>query len=253
MSKKLEIVVGIATIIGVLITAIALIPSFGEWLFPREPLNRFPQPTIEPTPTPFGQIFRDDFTESLQPRWIWLNENLKNWDFTEQGWLRIKSEDLCLYDDSYQNNLLMRNPPADEKFIIEAHIIANAASNFQQAGIYLFEDEDNFFSVLRGYCDICPFKGKGIGSDYKINSKRTNFNGRAINIDDVYLRIAVNYNKKEIIAYYATELDQWIQLRKIPITFNINQVGLGASNCDPDESYNNLVALFDYFEISILE
>jgi hypothetical protein len=27
-------------------------------------------PTIEPTATPIGQVFRDDFTGSLQPGWI---------------------------------------------------------------------------------------------------------------------------------------------------------------------------------------
>ena len=37
MPKKLEIGVGIATIFGVLIAAIALIPAFGDWLSPRSP------------------------------------------------------------------------------------------------------------------------------------------------------------------------------------------------------------------------
>jgi len=47
MSKKLEIAVGIATIVGVVIAAIALIPSFGEWLLPREPSTNLAESTLE--------------------------------------------------------------------------------------------------------------------------------------------------------------------------------------------------------------
>jgi hypothetical protein len=42
MSKKLEIWVGVATIVGVIIAAIALIPAFGDWLSPRDPSTKTP-------------------------------------------------------------------------------------------------------------------------------------------------------------------------------------------------------------------
>lgn len=53
--KKLATVAAIATIVGVCITAIALIPAFGQWLFPRAPkivpppTSDFQQPTQLPT------------------------------------------------------------------------------------------------------------------------------------------------------------------------------------------------------------
>jgi len=211
-------------------------------------------PTIEPTATPIGQVFRDDFTASLQPGWVWLNENPDNWDFTEQGQLRIECEDIGLIGDHYQNNLLMRNVPPDINFQIDAHVIANTTSNFQQASIYLYEDDENYFSVNRGYCDICPPKGSGIFSDYMFKGEMSfSFKGRSIDTDDVYLRITVNRETKTLIAYYAVEPDQWIQLRRIPLLYDINQVGLGATNSDNGTYDENLIALFDYFEISILE
>ena len=79
------------------------------------------------------------------------------------------------------------------------------------------------------------------------------FKGRAIDSDDVYLRITVNRETKTLIAYYAVKPDEWIQLRRIPLLYDINQVGLGATNSDNGTYDDNLIALFDYFEISILE
>ncbi len=211
-------------------------------------------PTTEPTATPIGQVFRDDFTESLQPGWIWLNENPANWEITEEGWFRIESEDLALLGDHYQNNLLMINVPADINFRVDAHVNAATTSNFQQASIFLFEDEDNYFSVNRGYCDLCSPKGSGIYSDYMFKGEMSfSFKGRAIDTDDVYLRITVNRETKTLIAYYAVEPDQWIQLRRIPLLYDINLVGLGSANSDNGTFDDNLIALFDYFEISILE
>lgn len=210
-------------------------------------------PTPEPTPTPLGQIFHDDFNQTLQPGWMWLNENSKNWGIIEQGWLRIKSEDLCLLNEHFQNNLLMLSAPVEGNFEIVTLVDANTTGNFQQASIYIFEDEGNYFSINRGYCDLCPTKGNGIFSDYMYKNKWPSFNGRSIDTDKVYLRIVVNRDKKEMITYYAVEPDKWIQLRKVPLVIAINQVGLGSSNCDQGENSENLVTLFDYFEISALD
>lgn len=211
-------------------------------------------PTSEPTPTPLGQIFHDEFNQMLQPGWMWINENSKNWGISEQGWLRIKSEDLCLLNEHFQNNLLMRSAPVEGNFKIDTLVNANTSGNFQQASIYIFEDEANYFSINRGYCDLCPPKGDGIYSDYMYKNKWSfPFNGRSIEIDKVYLRIVVNRDKKELITYYAIEPDEWIQLRKAPLVFTINQVGLGSSNCEQGENSDNLVALFDYFEISAVD
>jgi regulation of enolase protein 1 (concanavalin A-like superfamily) len=210
-------------------------------------------PTIEPTPTPDGQIFRDDFTTELQPGWEWFNENSNTWDITQQGWLRITSEDQCLISNHYQNNLLMRDAPVNGNFKIDTQVEADTTSNFQQASIFIYEDDGNYFTINRGYCDICPPKGDAIFSDYMYKDKADYFNGRVTDADLVYLRLAVNRDRKEIIAYYATEPDKWVQLRKIPLNITINKIGLGTANCDGGSYSDSLVALFDYFVVSALE
>ena len=210
-------------------------------------------PTLEPTPTPLGQIFRDDFNQELQPGWEWFNENSNLWKITQQGWLQIRGEDESLLNDHFQNNLLMQNAPVEGNFKIDVLVDANTVSNFQQASIFIYEDDGNYFSINRGYCDVCKTRGNGIYSDYMYKNKMISFNGRAINVNKVYLRIVVNRDKNELIAYYAIEPDKWNQLRKIPLKINISKVGLGVSNCESGGNSDNLLALYDYFEISVLE
>jgi len=45
------------------------------------------EPTVGiiPTATSEGQIFRDDFSGSLQPGWRWESENSNKWSFTKDG------------------------------------------------------------------------------------------------------------------------------------------------------------------------
>lgn len=52
-SKKINLIAAIATIIGTLIAAIALIPSFGQWMYPlaKQEITVAPFPTERPTAT----------------------------------------------------------------------------------------------------------------------------------------------------------------------------------------------------------
>lgn len=210
-------------------------------------------PTLEPTPTPQGQIFYDDFNKTLQPEWEMLNENTLKWAFTNDGWLKIVAEDTCLLDEHFQKNMLVQYAP-EGNFMIETLVQADPDTNFQQAAIYVIEDDNNYFSINRGYCQPCAPKGSGLYSDYSYKGEwGSSFGGRAYKDELVYLRIAVNRDKKEIIAFYSSDGEKWTQLRKIPLVINVNQIGLGTSNCDQDNIDDNLVAQFDYFKVSVLE
>jgi len=223
---------------------------------PKPPATPEPTftPTIEPTATPVGQIFRDDFETELQPGWVWVNEEPENWDISDKGVLRITADDVCLIGSHFQNNLLFYDAPQGISYQVEAKINVNTTSNFQQASVYLFEDSDNYYSANRGYCDICPPKGDGIFSDYMYHNEMSfSFKGRKIDTGDVYLKIVVDREGKWLINYYATEPGKWIQLRKVPLLINIQQVGLGASNCDNGTYDDTLIAMFDYFVITELE
>ncbi|MFZ5821534.1 MAG: hypothetical protein ACOYYJ_16680 [Chloroflexota bacterium] len=80
-----------------------------------------PTPPLEPTATPEGLIFRDDFTGAPRPEWQQQNENPGLWQVTGDGWLQIAAEDdSLLINDAQTNTFLVDLPEGD--FEISAHL-----------------------------------------------------------------------------------------------------------------------------------
>jgi len=210
-----------------------------------------PLPTPTNTPMPPGLLFYDGFDGELDEGWIWQNEVSDKWRITDDGWLEIIAEDGALgMEGSLQTNLLLLEIPDVKRFEISSHLIANTTSNFQQAAIFFVEDSENFLKINRGYCSICPTNGDGIYTDYKYDGIDGSFKAVMIDSDEVYFRIEYDREKGYLTAYYATEPEKWIQLRKIPIDLNYQMIGLGATNIDVQQNLDDdLVAKFDYFEI----
>jgi hypothetical protein len=202
-----------------------------------------PTPTLEPTATPENQIFRDDFTGSLQPGWEWENENPDRWEITNDGWLQIIGEHDSLLGEGKQNNLLWY-PLPEGNFVITTHLKTLPFENFHQATIYIYEDPNNFIAINRGYCGPCSTGGGGFYMEYKINGEGSAYQ-TATDAEDVYLRLE---SKDNIISgYYATVPDQWERLGRFGNYFQFKKVGIGVTNV---RAADDLVGLFDYFEIT---
>jgi len=200
---------------------------------------------------PAGLLFYDGFDGELEEGWIWQNEVPEKWSITEDGWLEIIAEDGAMLGmDSIQTNLLLQEMPDASRFEITAHLIADTTSDFQQAAIFFIEDSDNFLVINRGHCSPCPTQGDGIYTDYQYDGVNGSFKAVMTDADEVYFRIEYDTDAGYLTAYYATEPEQWIQLRKIPIDLNYQMVGLGASNIDVQQNKDDdLVAKYDYFAI----
>ena len=206
------------------------------------PSGPTPEPAPAPTATPDRQFFRDDFTDELHPGWDWENKNPANLTITDDGWLEIIGESDSLLGDNVQNNLLWY-PLPEGNFTITAHLRAKPFENFQQATIYIYEDPDNYIAINRGYCDLCPPEGSGFYMEYKIDGAWGGYDA-ATEAEDVYLRLE---SKDNILSgYYATEENQWVRLGRFGNYFEFAKVGIGVSNVG---AANNVVGLFDYFEI----
>ncbi len=201
-----------------------------------------PKPTV--TPLPEGVIFRDDFEGELQPGWTWENENPAKWTFTDDGWLQIIGENDALLQENRQNNLLWYALP-DGDFVITAHLRSKPFANFHQTAIFIYEDPENYVTINRGYCDLCPTGGGGFYMDYKISGQWGSYNV-ATDAEDVYLRL--ESTDKTISGYYATEPDNWKRLGRFGNYFQFKKVGIGVSNVRAAE---DVVGLFDYFEIAV--
>ena len=232
-------------------------PEADEEAPPPPPPTDTPEPTETPMPTPThspmptGLLVYDDFNGKLEEGWTWQNEVPEKWRFTDDGWLEITAEDGgMLGDESIQTNLLLREIPDAKRFEIISHLIADTTSDFQQAAIFFIEDSDNFLVINRGHCSVCPTNGEGIYTDYQYDGKNGSFKAVMTDADEVYLRIAFDQETGYMTAYYATEPEKWIQIRKIPIDLDYQMVGLGATNLDYQQNKDDdLVAKYDYFAI----
>lgn len=201
-----------------------------------------PKPTV--TPLPEGILFRDDFEGELQPGWEWENENPAKWTFTDDGWLQIIGENNNLLRENQQNNLLWYPLPEGD-FVVSVHLQTKPFENFHQAAIYIYQDPENYVTINRGYCDLCPTGGNGFYMDYEISGQMGSYN-TATDAEDVFLRLE---SKDSILSgYYATAPDQWERLGRFGNFFQFQKVGIGVSNV---RAANDVVGQFDYFEISL--
>lgn len=206
-----------------------------------------PTATVIPTATPENQIFRDDFSGTLQPGWTWENENTSRWVITSDGWLQILGEDTALLYGQAQSNLLWRELPGSD-FVVTVHLNAIPVANFQQATIYLYEDTQNFVAINRGYCAPCNTRGNGVYMEYKIGGAGGVYM-IALQETDLYLRL--EFENNVITGSFATKPDQWQRLGRFGNYFVFKRVGLGVTNADRESDDNaDLAGLFDYFEIT---
>ncbi|MGB8252359.1 MAG: nucleoside hydrolase, partial [Anaerolineaceae bacterium] len=204
--------------------------------------------TSEPTParTPVGQIFRDDFTGSLQSGWTWLDENPPHWTILSDGWLQIIGEDDSLISDATQSNLLCRTAPEGD-FQITVHLTANPTADFQQAALFLYQDGNNYVSMNRGYCGLCGIGG-GMFMDNKFSGSLGSFKVKTQE-KDVYLRLVSQ--DQTVVGYYSFDNEDWQRFGRVGNYLEYSDICLGVSNVDSAGKENsNITGKFDYIEIS---
>jgi regulation of enolase protein 1 (concanavalin A-like superfamily) len=215
-----------------------------------------PSATLEqPTQTllPEGTLFRDDFEGVLQTGWEWINEDPENWRFVDSGWLEITGGDAAFYTEGEDgmSNFLSREVPEGD-FVITAHIQANPTESFQQAAIYIFENQDNYIALNIGFCGPCRTGGPGFYMETFIDHNPFG-NGyvidRSLEDTDVYLRL-VNQGGS-VTGYYATQPGEWQKAGSFGNYFDFKYVGLGTTNSNPDGVEQDIVSKFDYFEITL--
>ncbi len=194
---------------------------------------------------PSGPVFRDDFSVSLQPGWQWQDENPSRWEITPDGWLQILAEDMSLFANGTQSNLLCRAAPEGD-FQVTTHIYADPSVNFQQASLFLYRDGQNYVAVNRGYCSLCSIGGSGVLMEYKYPGSG-NSSGAQTQAMDVFLRLETL--GQVVNGYYALEADNWQPLGEAGNP-GATKVCLGVSNSDGAGVPADLLGRFDFVEIA---
>lgn len=195
-----------------------------------------------------GCLWRDEFDGTLAEGWYWENGDSGEWSLgDEPGFLRLDVSNTSGID----GNLLLRQVQQGD-FAIETHVIFEPNTNFQFAGLVIYQDEYNHLSLGRAFCDVegaCV--GNGIYSDYVAGGNWVSGNfGTVVNSsNEAYLRLERRGDM--VRALYSYEGITWFEIGThwISPDFQVNGVGLMAGG-DYDTSDPNISAYFDYFELT---
>ena len=205
-------------------------------------------PTIPLIPTTDANSFRDDFNENLDPQWIWVREDARNWSLTNiPGSLQINVS--RGYIPAHTNtNILLRPAPAGN-FQIETQITFKPTDNFQFAGLIIYQSDSNFIQAGREYCNAVGCVGEGLYMDYygKGVVVKPDFGPTPKEIDLILLRLNRRGNTYTFEA--STDGKVWFIIGSHTSDMDPLQIGLTTGQ---RLKGNSLSATFDYFEVRSL-
>lgn len=199
-----------------------------------------PTPTIPPTATP-DPGFREDFSGTLDPGWSWIRENDAKWSLeAETGHLRI-----VLEGGQFHRNLLLREVKGAD-FEITTHLLFEPTTNFQIAGLLIYQDDATMIKLGRAFCNIqnaCV--GNGIYFDSQQNARfaGANFATDTPLKDEAYLRITKRGNS--FVGAYSEDGTTWMVIGRHESAMSDPKVGLVAGQ----SNVVGQVALFDFFTL----
>lgn len=208
-----------------------------------------PTAALEPTSTPDPLIFQDDFEDSIDTEWQWIRENDKKWSLTNNpGWLEIHAGSGHV-SKSETENILVRQIP-EGNFELETKLIFEPVTNYQFAGLLIYENDANFIQYGRAYCVDDPrCVGDGLYLDNTMRGEfiiGDNYATSAPDTDTLYLRFRREGNT--FTSYLSEDGIEWQMLGSHANNMDPIYVGLVAGQ----SIYSFQPAQFDYFIINAL-
>ena len=204
--------------------------------------------SVPPTEISSGEGFQDDFVGQLAEGWTWLGENPAKWSLSKvPGSLQIMLADASFDGPALPPNILLREPPTGD-FEITTSFRFTPTTNFQFAGLVVFQEHGNVLQLGRAFCDVEGYcVGDGIYFDNFENgsipatSPRAPFNGEV-----TYLRLQRIGNT--YTGYYSDDGENWTLLGEHFRDFSPIRVGLVTA-----QSSTEIPAVFDYFTMNTLQ
>jgi beta-xylosidase len=177
----------------------------------RPPSTSTPVPTPSATPYP---VFWDDFDGEFLEGWTWIRENDALWSLSSKpGYLRI-----VLDSARPPRNLLVREV-GSPNFQIMTHVLFEPTSNYQFAGLLVYQDDNTIASFGRAYCNnpgTCVGNGTYFDATENGQFQGNNFGTDTQLKDEAYLRVDKNgYSFK---AYYSEDGNNWMFIGEHVVT-----------------------------------
>jgi len=216
------------------------------------PIINSPVPSVTSAPSTqlpiSAESFQDDFTGQLAEGWTWLKEDPTKWSLSAvDGSLQIMTSDASFDGPYLPLNILLRDaPPGDFEITTALHF--TPTSNFQNAGLVIFQSQKDVLQLSRAFCDIVnACIGDGVYFDNFENGSVTGSNYNvAFHGSVIYLRLQREGNT--YTSYYSEDGQNWIMTGQHVRDFSQIKVGLIAA-----QSQTEIPAIFDYFTMNVLQ
>ncbi len=176
--------------------------------------------TPSKTPNVGNCTYIDTFTTpSLDSGWSWIRENPLTWSLTQRlGSMRIYTEKGDIWENTNNaKNILVRNAPIDN-FEIRARLFFSPTKNYQQAGLLIYENDDNYAQIVRAYINGQQVgavdEESGSGSDFILKNT----------LNEIYLRLV--RTGSTITAYYSADGSSWSTITSFTSTISNLSVGI---------------------------
>jgi len=219
------------------------VSSVGPTNTPVPPTSTSTKTPVPPTATntPVSGIYDDEFTSStLAAKWSWVRQDSANWSLsTAPGSMRITCQTGEINStNTTAKNILLQSAPSGNWTVI-TKVTGKPAANWAQAGILVYQDDDNWLKVDRLYDSGNQFQ---IGKETAGTYTYTNVSD-GITSTVSYLKIVksgTNYS-----AYYSANGTTYTQVGATQsITLSTIKVGLICYGG------TGLTADFDYFHLT---
>jgi serine/threonine protein kinase len=245
----------IAIFIGSNMLAAQIPPSPSVTNIPTKvsaPIIDSPVPSVTSTPptepSSSAVNFQDDFAGQLAEGWTWLEEDPTKWSLSAvAGSLQIVASDASFDGPYLPLNILLRDAPSGD-FEISTALHFTPTSDYQAAGLVVFQGQGNALQLSRAFCDtVNACVGDGVYFDNFENGSITGSNYHtAFHGSVIYLRLQREGNT--YTGYYSEDGQNWIMTGKHVRDFSQVQVGLVAAQASTE-----IPALFDYFTMNVLQ
>ena len=187
----------------------------------------------------------EDFSsDQLSPFWSWVNEDITHWSLTQRsGYLRIITQQGDLMESQNDaHNILLQSAPVGD-FEIQTKVDLDPTENYQQAGLVVYQDDDNYIKIVR----IFSNGGTYVAAANEVNQS---FSHTYIEVSPSLTTTHFRIIKQGVTytCYYSEDGHGWVQVEQYSQNIQNIQFGLMAVNAWPYPS--EIPADFDYFHVS---
>ncbi|MCF6158493.1 MAG: DUF1349 domain-containing protein [wastewater metagenome] len=203
-------------------------------------------PSLGVHKTSFGaELYKDEFeSQTLDPSWLIIRENQSDWSLSAHpGFLRIVTKTENLWQINVNNKIkFLRNAPHGD-FEIITRVTYSPTQKFQQAGLIIYEDEENYVMLTRQMDDV-----SNIEMSREI-SKVAGSKSTPTNLTTVYLRLSRSGGS--ITGAFSDNGSTWTAVDDVSgISLEHPKVGLVGYNAQLNTTVD---ADFDFFKIESAE